>query len=58
MLKTRVRQSESSTNFEEMMITIRDGLSDVARSMDEEDGDDEHGEDPELGKLSEDDEPG
>jgi len=40
------------------MIAIGDSLSDFARSDHEENGDDEDDEDSELGKLSEDDEPG
>jgi hypothetical protein len=39
------------------MIAIRDGLSDLAISHDEEDGNDQYDEDTEVGKLSDDDEP-
>jgi hypothetical protein len=48
------------TRFEEMLNAIRDSLSDLASSDDEQDGEDEEDdeEDPELGKLSDDDEPG
>jgi hypothetical protein len=48
------------TTFEEMLNAIRDSLSDLARSDDEQDGEDEEDdeEDTELGKLSDDDEPG
>jgi len=43
-----------------MLKTIRDSLSDLATSDDEEDGEDEEDkeEDTERGKLSKDDEPG
>jgi len=44
--------------FEEMMIAIRDSLSDLGFSNDEQDGEDEDDEDTELGKLSEDYKPG
>jgi hypothetical protein len=48
------------TTFEEMLNAIRDSLSDLASSDDEQDGEDEEDdeEDTELGKLSDDDEPG
>jgi len=48
------------TRFEEMLNAIGDSLSDLASSDDEEDVEDEEADqdDTELGKLSEDDEPG
>jgi len=48
------------TMFEEMLNAIRDSLSDLATSNDEQDGEDveDDEEDTELGKLSDDDEPG
>jgi len=48
------------TTFEEMLNAIGDSLSDLASADDEEDGEDvdDDEEDTELGKLSEDDEPG
>jgi len=48
------------TMFEHMLNAIRDSLSDLASSKDEEDGEDKDDDedDTELGKLSEDDEPG
>jgi hypothetical protein len=48
------------TTFEEMLNAIGDSLSDLASSNDEQDGEDEEHdeEDTELGKLSDDDEPG
>jgi len=48
------------TTFEEMLNAIGDNLSDLASSDDEQDGEDEEDdeEDTELGKLSDDDEPG
>jgi hypothetical protein len=48
---------EPKKTFEEMMAAIGDSLSDLAISNDGEDGKDED-EETELGKLSEDDEPG
>jgi hypothetical protein len=48
---------EPETTVEEMMAAIGDSLSDLASSDDGEDGQDED-EEIELGKLSEDDEPG
>jgi len=48
---------EPEKTFEEMMAAIGGSLSDLARSDDGEDGEDED-EETELGKLSEDDEPG
>jgi hypothetical protein len=46
--------------FEEMLNAIRDSLSDLASSDDEQDGEDKEDEEEhtELGKLSDDDEPG
>jgi len=44
--------------FQEKMVAIRDSLSDLARSLIEEVGEDMEDKDTELGKLSEDDEPG
>jgi len=44
--------------LEEMLIAIRDSLSDLASSDDGEDGEDEDDKETEKGKLSEDDEPG
>jgi hypothetical protein len=51
---------KSETTFEEMLNAIRDSLSDLASSDDEQDGEDKEDdeEDTELGKLSDDDEPG
>jgi len=48
------------TTFEEMLNPIGDSLSDLASSHDEQDGEDKEDdeEDTELGKLSDDDEPG
>jgi hypothetical protein len=48
------------TLFESMLNAIGDSLSDLARSNDEQDGEDEEGDeqDTELGKLRDDDEPG
>jgi len=48
------------TTFEEMLNAIRENLSDLASSDDEQDGEDEEDDedDTELGKLSDDDEPG
>jgi len=48
------------TMFEEMLNAIRDSLGELASSDDEQDGEDEEDdeEDTELGKLSDDDEPG
>ena len=48
---------QSAKTCEKMMIAIGDSLRDLACSDDEEDGDDDDA-DTELGKLSEDDEPG
>jgi hypothetical protein len=44
--------------FKEMLVAIGDSLSDLASSDDGEDGENEHDEETEQGKLSEDDEPG
>ena len=44
--------------FEEMLVAIGDGLSDLASSDDGEDGEDEDDDETEQGKLSEDNEPG
>jgi len=48
---------EPEKTFEEMMAAVGDSLSDLASSEDGEDGEDEN-EETELGKRSEDDEPG
>jgi len=52
--------SKPELTFNEMLNTIRVSLSNLASSEDEEDGEqeDDDEEDTELGKLSEDDEPG
>ena len=52
--------TKPETTFEKMLNAIGDSQSDLASSEDEEDGEDEDDdeEDTELGKLSEDDEPG
>jgi hypothetical protein len=44
--------------FQEMMVAIRDSLSDLASSIDVEDGEEEDDVETEQGKLSEDDQPG
>jgi len=49
---------EPEKTFQEMMVAIRDSLSDLASSDDGEDGEDEDNEETELGMLSNDDEPG
>jgi hypothetical protein len=49
---------EPEKTFEEMLVAIRDSLSDLASSKDRENGEDEDDEETEQGKLSEDDEPG
>jgi len=49
---------EPEKTFLEIRVTIRDSLSDIARSNDEEGGEYKVDEDIELGKLSEDDNPG
>jgi len=50
--------SEPQKQCEEMLFAIGDSLSDLASSDDGEDGENEHYEETERGKLSEDDEPG
>jgi len=50
--------TEPKKMIQEMMIAIGDCLSDLAGSNNEEDGEDDDDEDTELGKLSEDEEPG
>ena len=49
---------EPKKTFEEMLVAIRDSLSDLASSDDGEDGEEEDDEETEQGNLSEDDEPG
>ena len=49
---------EPEKTFQEMMVAIRDSLSDLASSDDGEDGEDEDDEETEQGQLSKDDEPG
>jgi len=49
---------EPEKTFEEMLVAIRESLSDLASYDDRQDGQDEDDEDTEQGKLSEDDEPG
>jgi hypothetical protein len=44
--------------FEEMLVAIRDSLSDLASSDDGEDGEDEDDEETEQCKLTKDDKPG
>jgi len=58
--KAQSTTTKPETTFEEMLNAIVDSLIDLASSEDEEDGEDEDDdeEDTELGKLSEDDEPG
>ena len=58
--KARSTTTKPETTFEEMLNAIRGSLSDLASSEDEENGEDEDDdeEDTELGKPSEDDEPG
>jgi len=55
-----VTTRKPETMFEQMINAIGDSLSDLASSDDEQDGEDEedHEEHTELGKLSDDDEPG
>jgi hypothetical protein len=48
---------ESQKTFEEMLVAIRDSLSDLASSDHGEDGEEEDDEETEQGNLSEDDEP-
>ena len=58
--KARSPTTKPETTFEEMLNAIGESLSNLASSEDEEDGEDEDDdeEDTEIGKLSEDDEPG
>jgi hypothetical protein len=49
---------EPKKTFVEILVAIGDSLSDLATSVDEEDGEDEDNEETEQGKLSEDDKPG
>jgi len=49
---------EPENTLQEMMVAIRDSLSDLASSDNGEDGDDADDEETEQGQLSEDDEPG
>jgi len=49
---------EPDMTFEQMLVAIRDSLSDLASSDDGEDWEDEDDEETEQGKLSDDDEPG
>jgi hypothetical protein len=51
---------KSETTFEDIFNALGDSLSDLTSSDDEQDGEDEEDdeEDTELGKLSDDDEPG
>jgi hypothetical protein len=51
---------KTKITFEEMLNAIRDSLGDLARSNEEQDGEDEddHEEDTELTKLSDDNLPG
>jgi hypothetical protein len=49
---------ELQTTIEEMLVAIRNSLSDLASSDDGEDGEDEDDEETEQGNMSEDDEPG
>jgi hypothetical protein len=58
--KTRSTTTEPEKMFEEMFNAIGERLSDLASSEEKIDGEDEHdhAKDTELGKLSEDDEPG
>jgi hypothetical protein len=51
-----LRSRVPEMTFPQMLVAIRDSLSDQASSDDGEDGEDEIDEDTELGKLSEDDE--
>jgi len=55
---TGVTPGEPENTLEEVMIATGDSLSNLAGADEEEDGDVEDDEDPELGKLSEDDKPG
>jgi len=58
--KAQSTTTKPETTFEEMLNAIGDSLSDLASSEDEENGEDEDDDEEytELGKLSEDDEPG
>jgi len=58
--KARSTTTKPGTTFEEMLNAIRDCFSNLSSSDNEEDGEDKDDdeEDTELGKLSEDDEPG
>jgi len=58
--KAESTTTKPETTFEEILNAIRDGLNELPSSEDKEDGEDEHDDekDTELGKLSEDDEPG
>jgi len=57
--KAGLTTREPEKTFEEMLNTIRDSLSNLASSADEEDAEDEEEDnDTERGKLSQDDEPG
>ena len=49
---------EPKKTFEEMLVAIRDSLSDLASTDDGEYGEDEDDEETEQGNLSEDDQPG
>jgi hypothetical protein len=49
---------EPEKTFGEMLVALRDSLSDLASSDNGEDGEDEDDEETEKGKLSKDDEPG
>jgi len=49
---------EHKKTFAEMLVAIRDSLSDLAGSDDGEDGEEKDGDETEQGRLSEDDEPG
>jgi hypothetical protein len=49
---------EPKKTFEEMLVAIRDSLSDLESSDDGEDWEDEDEEETEQGNLTEDDEPG
>jgi len=49
---------EPDKAFQEMIVAIRDSLSDLASSNDGQDGEDEDDEEKEQGQLSKDDEPG
>jgi hypothetical protein len=52
-----LRSREHKKTFEEMLVAIRDSLSDLASSHDGEDGEYVDDQDTEQGKLSEDDKP-